>query len=119
MLAVREKIVISKLGARALVLAIDSWIDDNFVLDAESFAGRVSVEQVLSINHLWRLKSRLLLACHTCNRRKKLEFSFAFSLEEILAIRVCICYEGSDGLLLQLLGQVQQKSLNYDHIIEF
>ncbi|QNF34340.1 hypothetical protein HUW51_17020 [Adhaeribacter swui] len=111
--------MISKLGAHALVLAIDDWIEDNFALPAADVKARVSIEQVLSIGHLWKLKNRLLLAIYTCERRKKLEFAFAFSLEEILAIRVCICYEGSDGLLLQLLGQLQQRSLNFDQIIEF
>ena len=81
---------------------------------------KISPAEFLSLEPLKKLSTRLNTKWmqETTREKKRMQFSFTFSPQEVLAIWLCIRNYKSDPFLDVVLGKVQQRSLNLDSLVE-
>ncbi|MDX5347294.1 MAG: hypothetical protein LPJ89_04270 [Hymenobacteraceae bacterium] len=104
--------------ADQLMLAIHDWLERN-VIHHPPGAPRLTVQELLSIRYLHRLSNRLARRSATASQKRQVKpIKFSFTVEEIFAVRTCIRSRPGDFLLQKVLGAIQQKSLNYDYMID-
>lgn len=113
----KQKLELSALAAEELILAIHDWLEEKVVLP-EPGAQRMTAAQALSVRHLHKLGEKLSRkAVAAAQKGKSKPLALSLSFEEIIAVRICITCRPGEFLLQQLLGQIQQRSLNFEYLV--
>ncbi len=111
----KQKVELSRLGAHVFLNAIDTWIYRNVVTRTILLPA-----QILAVRHLnsitKRLNSKLLLHTLNCSNKPIL---FSLSVEEIVSVQLTIQHEKDNPALLKVLGDIHQRSLNFNQLAPF
>ncbi|RDC63303.1 hypothetical protein [Adhaeribacter pallidiroseus] len=110
----KEQINISRQGAEYLAVSICNWLEYR----PEPGKDKLTLAELLATSYLFNVKNRLQSAVIRANFKRKLDFNFTFSCQEIFAILLCIPIPTDNSLLRKLLGDLHRKSLNFDYLLK-